>query len=431
MRVLITNNTLAMRAGSELYVRDLATGLYDRGLHPLTYSPTLGEVADELRRATIPVVDDLSHLVIRPDIIHGQHHLETMTALLRFPGVPAVSFCHGWLPWEEIPPHFPRILQYVAVDETCKDRLVVEHGIPEERVRVLLNFVDLSRFLPRSALPQQPRRALIFSNNANESTHVGAVRLACERTGIELDVIGLGSGNATSQPERVLGGYDIVFAKARSALEAMAVGAAVILCDEVGLGPMVTYSEVERLRPLNFGIRTLREAVSADAIVREIARYDTNDAARVSRYIREVADREAVIDEIVALYKEVISAYRSQPDDDAAAEGRAAAAYLRWLAPPLKERDRVFRENISLRDSLNALAAEQQMVVKKYEERERQLLSEASEKERGLLSEIAERDRQLAQIRKTLGWRLLSRYGKVKYGVVLPVVGRVKKLFHR
>src|SRR2546430_4332475 len=33
------------------------------------------------------------------------------------------SFCHGWLPWEETPPHFPRILRYVAVDHTCRDRL--------------------------------------------------------------------------------------------------------------------------------------------------------------------------------------------------------------------------------------------------------------------------------------------------------------------
>ena len=36
------------------------------------------------------------------------------------------------------------------------------------------------------------------------------------------------------------GDYDLVFAKARCALEAMAVGAAVVLCDTHGLGPMVT-----------------------------------------------------------------------------------------------------------------------------------------------------------------------------------------------
>ncbi len=77
LRVLITNNTLANRAGSELYVRDLATALLARGHKPVAYSTVLGEVADELRAATIPVINDLALLTAQPDIIHGQHHYET------------------------------------------------------------------------------------------------------------------------------------------------------------------------------------------------------------------------------------------------------------------------------------------------------------------------------------------------------------------
>src|SRR5438132_12739991 len=99
-----------------------------------------------------------------------------MMALLRFPAVPAVYFCHGWAPWVEAPPHFPRIRRYVAVDQTCRDRLVCEHAIPEDRVRVLLNFVDLQRFKPRRPLPARPTRALFFSNYAREDTHLTAVR---------------------------------------------------------------------------------------------------------------------------------------------------------------------------------------------------------------------------------------------------------------
>ena len=107
MRVLITNNTLDTRAGSELYVRDLASALLRRGHNPVAYSTRLGAVAEELRSATIPVIDDLNLLTVPPDIIHGQHHLEAMTAMLHFPDTPAVYFCHGWLPWEEMAPRFP------------------------------------------------------------------------------------------------------------------------------------------------------------------------------------------------------------------------------------------------------------------------------------------------------------------------------------
>lgn len=42
LRILITNNTLANRAGSELYVRDLATALLDGGHTPIAYSTILG-----------------------------------------------------------------------------------------------------------------------------------------------------------------------------------------------------------------------------------------------------------------------------------------------------------------------------------------------------------------------------------------------------
>ena len=336
LRILITNNSLAMRAGSELYVRDLATALLARGHTPIAYSTELGDVARELRAATVPVIDDLEALGAAPDLIHGQHHLETMTAILRFPGVPAIYVCHGWAPWQEAPPRSPRILRYVAVDHACRDRLVFEHGISEERVRVLFNFVDLERFAPRAPLPARPTRALVFSNAASERTHVGVLREACARAGIALDVVGLDAGNPSSSPETLLGAYDLVFAKARAALEALAVGAAVVLCDAAGAGPMVTTAALDRLRALNFGIRTLREPLVPEVLAREIARYDPADAAQVSRRIRAEAGREAAVDEIVGIYGEVLAEHARHSEDRE--DTRAASLYLQWLGPFLKKR---------------------------------------------------------------------------------------------
>jgi hypothetical protein len=48
MRVLLTNNTLGVRAGSELYLRDVAIELMRRGHHPVAYSTIQGPVAKEL-----------------------------------------------------------------------------------------------------------------------------------------------------------------------------------------------------------------------------------------------------------------------------------------------------------------------------------------------------------------------------------------------
>jgi glycosyltransferase involved in cell wall biosynthesis len=335
LRILITNNTLGSRAGTELYVRDLAIALLKRGHKPIAYSTILGDVADELRRATVPVIDRLESLSTPPDLIHGHHHLETMTALLRFPGVPAIYFCHGWLPWEEAPPIFPRILRYVAVDETCRDRLLHEHAISEAQIQLLFNFVDLDRFKPRSPLPEKPTRALVFSNAAAEDTVLPALREACRRSSIQMDVVGNGAGNAARQPEQVLGNYDLVFAKGRAALEALAVGSAVILCDAIGAGPMVTTTNMQRLRPLNFGIRTLHNRVDADVLHREISLYDAADAMRVASWIRANVGMDDILTQLIALYHEVLEEHRRSPAIDCASELRAAASYLRQFVPNL------------------------------------------------------------------------------------------------
>jgi Glycosyltransferase Family 4 len=339
LRVLLTNRILANRTGTELYVRDLAVGLMRHGHTPVVYSPQLGAVADEIRKQTIPVVDDLAKVADPPDIIHGHHGLETLTALLAFPRVPAVSVCHSWIGWPDQPVAFPRIRRYLAVDDTCRDRLVTEHGVAPERVEVILNAVDLERFRPRPPLPTRPARALIFSNGSGANTaNVAAIHEACGRSGIAVEIAGVQSGRVLDQPEESLGSYDLVFAKGRAALEAAAVGTAVVLCDVVGAGPMVTTGNLVALRRRNFGMRTLRDALTADTLAREIARYDAADAAEVSRQIRALAGQDALVDHLIAVYRDAIEESAWEPPDPEA-DLRAAAAYLRRLSPKLHERD--------------------------------------------------------------------------------------------
>ena len=333
LRVLITNNTFADRAGSELYAKDLAIGLLHRGHTPIAYSTRLGTVAEELREATVPVVDDLNSVAVTPDIIHGQHHVETMSALMHFPDVPAVYFCLGWSPWEEKPPRFPRIRHYVVVDDVCRDRLVYQEGIAEEKISIIRNCVDLNRFKTRPKLPEKPKRALVYSNYAGEGNQLRTIREACARVGIAVDVIGLENGNPSTEPESILGRYEVVFAKGRSAFEAMAAGAAVIVCDYAGVGPMVTTSEFDWLKRMNFGLRALSNTASSDDIARELTRYDPRDAAQVTRRIRASSGLEAALDDLETVYEKVLTEHRTRDGNNhPEAEARAIAEYLRNLA---------------------------------------------------------------------------------------------------
>jgi hypothetical protein len=155
----------------------------------------------------------------------------------------------------------------------------------------------------------------VFSNTAAPSTHLNVVREACNRTGIDVDVAGSAMNTSVAAPESLLANYDLVFAKARCALEALSVGTAVILCDSAGSGPLVTTNQLEQLRRLNFGIRTLREQPNPDLLAQEISRYDATDAAEVSRRIRNVADLGSVIDDTIDLYRSVIEEFK-QPARD-------------------------------------------------------------------------------------------------------------------
>ena len=327
-RILIANVTLAGRSGTETMTRDLALGLRAAGHRPTVYSPRLGDVASEIAAAGVPVVSRVQDAPETPDLVHGNQHVELVAALFQSRRARGLFVCHDRTTYWSAPPRMTRIARYVAVDRYCLSRLTVDYGIPAELTRVIYNAVDLARFARRPSLPAQPRRAAVFSNYAGPGTHLESVQAACDRMGLPLDVIGAGAGHSSSAPELILASYDLVFAKARCALEAMAVGAAVVLCDTQGLGPMVTSAEVEQLRTWNFGRSLLRQPLNPEAIVAEVRRYDAADAAGVTDFIRARAGLDESIAEYVRLYEEILAA----PAPGEAAFEAELDEYLRFSA---------------------------------------------------------------------------------------------------
>jgi hypothetical protein len=307
MRVLITNLTLQGRTGTETATRDLALGLKNTGHIPLVYSPLHGGIADELRQAGITVVDSLDALTGTPDIIHGHHHVETHQALARFQNTPAIFVMHDAQAWHDVPPLSPQIHRYVAVDLCCMERLE-RYSIPREKLRTIFNSFDPRRFSMREKLPEKPSRALVFSNYASRGTFLDPIAWACTELGIPLDVIGAGSGCLQTEPEKILHDYDLVFGIARCAIEAMASGAAVILCGTAGLGQMVTMQNVEKFRPWNFGRRLLSRPVEQKLLVEEIQGFDPQDALDVSHHMHMHATLDCAAGEYIALYREVLAA---------------------------------------------------------------------------------------------------------------------------
>ena len=265
-------------------------------------------------------------------------------ALRHFPDIPAIHVVHDATSRMDAPFSHPRVVRHVAVDLRCRARLV-EAGIAETQTALILNAVDLDRFLPRAPLPEKPRRALVFSNYAGRDTHLPCLAQACQAAGLTLDVLGDASGTQSSKPEGILGRYDLVFAKARCALEAMAVGNAVILCDFSGLGSLVTARDFSRFRPMNFGAGLLTRALDSKAVIAEIQRCDARDAAQVTAMARDEACLRNAIEQWLALYRTVLDAPRplSGEQDDMLAQ-RETEWRMAYLAAPLASLARSVRK---------------------------------------------------------------------------------------
>jgi len=331
LTVLLTNVWLDRRGGTETVVRDISLGLLRRGHRPIVYSPILGEPAQELHERGVATISDLSKLAEPPDVIHGQHFIQTGEALLHFPGTPAIQMCHAWLYWQEAPAKFPQIHRYVAVDQTVRDRLVHTQQIPPDKVEVVYNAVDLTRIPKRAEeLPARPSKALAFTKF---KAQVPLIEAACQRHGIQVDVLGAGGDRTVSKPEHELVKYDLVFATARMALEAICAGCAAIVCDSRGLAEMVSSDNLSRLRPLNFGLRSLVHPVTVDSLDAEIGRYDPADAARVSDTVRAIAGLEPTLDYLERLYRAAIAA----PPASAADVRSASLQFLQQVLP--RQRD--------------------------------------------------------------------------------------------
>lgn len=325
-RVLLTNQVLSGRTGTEMYLRDLAPQLLRRGWRPIVYTPRPGELAEELRRLTIPVVDRLERLTDAPDLIHGHHNHPTLAALTHFPTAPAVLFCHDWSSWHDEPFLHPRVLRYVAVDEACRDRLQCLGGVPSKRIELVPNWADTNRFRPRGPLPERPRRALLFSNQQASGRRC-PFRAACHAEGIDFTAVGR-RRTAIDRPEEAIGEHDLVFAKGKSALEALAVGAAVVLVGYDRVGPMVTTDQLDGLRANNFGRRVIDRPATVESVRQAVACYNAGDAAAVSNRIRSGSDLGVVVDRLTALYDEVLAEHADEPAIDRTDESRAVAAYL-------------------------------------------------------------------------------------------------------
>lgn len=332
MNVLITNSRLDGPGGSQIFVRDLGLALCKLGHSVMAFccDPGKRERMDEA--GMIPTTADLRALPFRPDIIHAQHHLDAMAAIIALPGVPAVYHCHGAV-WREKAPRHPRIHHYLAMSRTLAERMVVESNIPPEDITTWLNTVDCSRFATVRHPSPVPLKALFYNKIHRMGSHtLDVIREATSRLGIHLDFISHKFGNAIKRPEDVLPGYDIVFASGKSAIDAMACGCAVVVLGRTSCGELVVPANYERLRQVNFAIAVNSPPATVEKVTAELLRYAPDACSRVTTRLRQDADMDTCVATLEGIYTRAIARHLAA-GEDMQAESRAVLAYLRGIVP--------------------------------------------------------------------------------------------------
>ena len=269
MRLLLATNHLGL-GGSESYLLTVAEQ-FDRLGHEVTlFAPEPGNGVQAAIERGLTVVSE-ADLPDECDAALVQDAGVSLQVAGRYPEAPQLFVCHSESITMQTPPPLPGVVaQVIAMNDRVAARLR-SCAVELEVVR-MTQPIDTERFVSRGGLPEEPRRALLLSNNTSISDHLETLEAACDSAGIELSRIG-GLEGQTTDPREALAAADIVVGYGRSVLEAMACGRAAYVYDWHGGDGWVTPESYPAIESDGFAARNGRSVLSPQALVEDLSRY--------------------------------------------------------------------------------------------------------------------------------------------------------------
>ena len=303
MRILLTNSFLASRTGSEMALRDFAVSLKGRGHAVEVYTNVLSDAwRDNFAARGVRAVDRVDDVQMRPDILHGQHTLAFLPCIVRFPDAAVVQWIHDITDPIDTPLRHSAIAHYVAVDEFRANRVREALG-PNTSITIVPNAVDLSRFAPHGL--SAARRALCILKRVGLERTREVISRAAARTGWAIEFAGSGAGAEILSMPDTLRQFDLVVTSGRCALEALAMGRAVIASDGNRLGGLVTGETWADLRRNNLGLNAMTMDLDDTNAIDAFARVDVELSATFANQVRDELDLEPRVGDIESLYRRV------------------------------------------------------------------------------------------------------------------------------
>lgn len=314
LHVLITQQYLCDRGDSELFAIEIARELHTLGHQVAVYTSRAGVLAKELTSHGIPVLTKLQDIPWKPDVIHGQQHLQTLAALNFFPSVPVVYCCHGEQPWIEEPPKHPNILKYVSMCKILHMTNLAKFSWMQEDQCISLWNTFQTKLFPRTRSLLSPKgKALFYAHFKLNSIDENSLKLACSEADLELHFMGSPYAPSTDDPHSLFLDYEVVFAAGRNAIEAAASGCGVIPISHRRVGEALTFSNLTRYIDCNFSARSYGYdlAITRENIKMQIDATRSTDHRELSQWIRDNLGMETTLPKWISIYQDAIRASKS------------------------------------------------------------------------------------------------------------------------
>ncbi|WP_244457127.1 glycosyltransferase [Roseomonas fluvialis] len=315
----MTNICLTGRTGTELVTVECALRLVAGGDTVAVYTPEKGATAGMLLPRGVMVTDRIRDLDgFAPDLLHGHHNTPFLVARAAFPDVPATWSCHDFRSvWDRPPPaHTAQV--FVAHSTETAQRLRIEGGVAEARIRMLPNAADLAACSP-PAVPPTPRSALLVGKGGAPGAFPALAEALIAR-GWQVTSVGRGLGETVSNLPDLMAAHAVVVSSGRAALEALGAGCAVVCADARGLAGLVTTENFHALRRRNFGGATLLRPLDPALVLAEIDAIDAGDQAALRALAVPEIGLDLYMERLRAIHAEAI-ALAGQPSPGDAMRG--------------------------------------------------------------------------------------------------------------
>lgn len=323
--VLITNQFIAARTGSELHALTLARLFEGAGWDVTCFTLLYGyPLQGEFEAAGIRVITLGSEelLANHYDVLFAQHRLaaEHVWNIGRISFGKVIVSVLGYLADAEQPPSFWQEADgFVFVSEETRDHVRAEYsleGVPE---MVFPNYAPAEYFDVTRKLPPSPQTVCALSNHPPQELRE-LVAYARDRN-VQIDLFGYETTSVEVTPG-LIAGYDAVISIGRTAQPCLATGVPFYCYDQFGGPGYITPDNLSRHAYNNFSGRSEQTKRDAAALFSDlIAGYP--EAASCAQRLRDIARDAYDLDALFGRLLAFIDGVASSP----ASHQRAAAPY--------------------------------------------------------------------------------------------------------